>query len=256
MMLNTESYRIAFARMAVLSVVLLLFASAAGCGAAKASSLTETPPPVYGIEIYEYDRSIEQPVGATAVYAIKVRNTGVLDLTAVGLATERLPTVLFQSTSLGSRVLKFGETAELYYKLLVPQGFDGTYTFSIVATASYGAGNTSHSKPVQLNVAAGSTKSTTTTSNPGPVSIDAILPMLVTGEAGKPSAGVQPGKALADIAETFFSKFRSGVEYARATASAAISDFAMLRTIAAALFAIVLLLIAVRIVLVRTMHNG
>ncbi|MFH1623301.1 MAG: hypothetical protein ABIA12_02165 [Candidatus Aenigmatarchaeota archaeon] len=253
---KTESHKLEFPRIAALSVALLVLAAAAGCAAAKASSSQETPPPVYGIEIYEYDRTIQQPVGAAVVYAVKVRNTGVLDLTGVGLSAEKLPTVLFQSTALGPKVLRFGETSELYYKILVPEGFDGTYTFSIAATASYGAGNTSHSKPVQLSVAASPGKPTTTTSTPGVASIDAILPMIVAGTAEKPSAGVQPGRMLADIAEVFFSKFRSGVEYARVTASSTISDSVMLRTIAAALLAIMLLMIVVRNALITAMRHG
>jgi len=243
----------AIAVVAVLAVALVFLS--------KASTAQEVPPPVYGIEIYEYDRTIQQAAGTTAVYAVKVRNTGVLELVGVRLSADRLPSVLFQPTTLGAKLLKFGETAELNYKLSVPEGFDGTYAFSIVATASYGVGNVSHAKPVQLTVAAASAEATTTTSGsvtqkPGEADVNAILPLIVGSVTERPSEGIPLSESFSDLSELFFSKFRSGVEYVRTAASAIISDVVLLRNTAAALFIIMLFLIALQKALISAMHYG
>jgi len=243
----------AIAVVAVLAVALVFLS--------KASTAQEVPPPVYGIEIYEYDRTIQQAAGTTAVYAVKVRNTGVLELAGVRLSADRLPSVLFQPTTLGAKPLKFGETAELNYKLTVPEGFDGTYAFSLVASASYGVGNVSHAKPVQLIVEATSCKVATTattsgsvTQKPGEVDVNVILPFIIGSVTERPLAGALPSKSFSDLAELFFSKFRSCVEYVRTTASSIVSDTAMLRTTAAALFVIVLFLIVIQKALVKAVR--
>jgi len=240
----------AIAVVAVLAIALVFLS--------KTSTAQEVPPPVYGIEIYEYDRNIQQAAGTTAVYAVKVRNTGVLELMDVRLSADRLPSVLFYSmTPEDGRLLKFGETAELNYKLSVPEGFDGVYAFSIVASASYGIGNASHSKPVQLTVLpAGGKAATTTTVKPGETGADAILPMIAPGETKKVPEPASLGATFADFSELFFSKFRSGVEYVRTAASSIISDVVLLRNTAAALFIIMLFLIALQKALISAMHYG
>lgn len=206
--------------------------------AAAAASLAQEVPPVYGIEVYEYDRSISQEAGTSAVYLVRVRNTGVLDLAGARLYAEGLPTTMFQSDSPLARPLKFGDTADMTYRLYVPAGFEGTYAFNVVAAATYGAGNTSHSKPVRLEVGSGAGKATTTTAPVQTISLDASV------------------KQPAGAAEAVFSRFRAGVEYVRDAASSIISDRTMLLTIAAVLLAIALTLIVVQKVLHIAMRNG
>jgi len=242
---------------AVAALALIAMLAIALVFLSKASTAQEVPPPVYGIEIYEYDRNIQQAAGTTAVYAVKVRNTGVLELAGVRLSADRLPSVLFQSTTLGAKPLKFGETAELNYKLSVPEGFDGVYAFSIVASASYGVGNVSHAKPVQLTVfPAGGKAATTTTVKPGETGAGAILPMIAPGETKKAPEPASLGATFADFSKLFFSRFRSGVEYVRTAASSIISDVILLRNTAAALFIIMLFLIALQKALISAMHYG
>jgi opacity protein-like surface antigen len=226
---------------------ILAIALMAAPAIAAAASLVQEVPPVYGIEIYEYGRGISQSAGTSAVYLVRVRNTGVLELADARLYAEGLPTAIFQADPARTKPLKFGDTADMTYRLYVPAGFDGTYVFNVVAAASYGAGNTSHSKPVRLEVVAGAGKATTTTA---PVHI------IVPGTIVQQPAGAALAGAFAYAADVPFSRVRAGVEYVRASASSIISDRITLLTIAAVLFAIMLILIAFQKALDSAMRHG
>ena len=210
---------------------------------------SETPP-VYGIEIYDYERELHQAADATSVHVIRVRNTGVLELIDIELSADRLPTAIFKAGAADRKTLKFGETADIAYSLNVPDGFDGAYAFSVIATASYGAGKVSHSKPVQLIVSSGIEAAGTTTTT------TAAYPIIVPGaEPARSDVYAIVGR-FAELAGMPFSKLRAGVEYFRVGAASAISDATMLRAVAAALFVIVLFLMAFQKVLYGAKHRG
>ncbi|MCX6820474.1 MAG: hypothetical protein NT016_00770 [Candidatus Aenigmarchaeota archaeon] len=230
----------------VLAVISLSTASLVMFEAARAADV----PPVYGIELYDYEHELHQEAGTASVHVVRVRNTGVLELAGIELSAGRLPTAIFKAGTANKTILKFGETADITYSLDVPDGFDGTYAFSVIATASYGVGNVSHSKAVQLVVSPGGAAANTTTTTTAACQI--TLPD--TGPVRPDVAAI--GGRFAELAGVPLSKFRVGVEYVRSGAASVISDEMLLSTVAAALFVIMLFLIAVQNALYKAKHNG
>jgi hypothetical protein len=64
------------------------------------------------------------------------------------------------------------------------------------------------------------------------------------------------GGRFVELASVPLSRFRDGVEYARAGATSIFSDEMLLYTVAAALFVVTLFLIAVQKMLYKAKHNG
>lgn len=230
-------------QLAAVLAIALIAAPAMAAAVAQAQDV----PPVYGIEVYEYDRDISQAAGTSAVYLVRARNTGVLELAGVRLYAEGLPTTIFRADAPGAKPLRFGDTADMTYRLYIPAGFEGTYVFNIVAAASYGAGNTSHSKPVRLEVVAGAGKATTTTAASG---------IIVPGTVARQPAGAALAGSFAEAVGVPFARMRAGAEYMRATASSVLADSALLRTTAAALFVLMLFLAAIQKALERGARSG
>jgi len=264
--------------LSVLSVFSLLsiplFASA---------STSDIPPPVHGIQIYEYGKSINQSAGTEAAYEVQVQNTGVLDLTDVKLKSDKIPCEWFstEAVSNSSKTLKFGEIVTLDYKLKIPADAAGEKVFSIIAYGSYGVGSVSDIKPVLLNItpqpnitpgpgtvsrpssdeattgicSANITETTETTesvekstssstSTFTPTSIPPTSP--ITGIIDATSKEIQNFTSLPEKA---FSRVRAFVAYARADLSDMFADGLLLSQIAAVLFVIVLILVGARKIL-------
>jgi len=230
-------------------VLAVVFLSAASLVMSEAARASDTPP-VYGIEIYGYENDVRQEAGTTSAHVVKVRNIGVLELMDIGLSAGRLPTAMFKAGAADRKVLKSGEAADIAYNLSVPDGFDGTYAFSVIATASYGVGNVSHSRAVQLVASPGSAAANATTTTAAALPANASG----TGPAHPDLAAI--GGRLAELASVPLSKFRAGVEYVRAGAASVLSDTILLDTVAAVLFAVMLVLFAVRDALYNAKRNG
>ncbi len=122
-------------------------------------SFSSVPPPIYGIDIVEYNSSIVQVAGTTQMYKVKVKNTGIMDLENIRLGSDRLDKEWFYSND--TKDLKFGECDTLTYFLEVPKDVEDLYAFSLVVYGTHGINSISNTKLVALNIIKTQSRSTT-----------------------------------------------------------------------------------------------
>ena len=114
------------------------------------SAAVEIPPPIHGVEIFEYNDSLTQIAGITETYEVKVKNIGVVGLGEVKLGAERLEYGWFSSNETAS--LEFKDVVTLRYSLSVPTDARGLYVFSIIAYGTSADTTVSNTGIVSLNV--------------------------------------------------------------------------------------------------------
>ena len=199
------------------AVILSLVLLSTTCTAAIASDI---PPPVYGIDIVEYENSVEQGAGTSVMYEVNVKNIGVLGLRDIVLEYDRLPEGWFLSTD--SIDLEFDKVGILSYYISVPEGESSFRAFSLIARGNYGVGEVTKIVPVALNVTDGAVTDTTTT---------------------QPQATDQ---LQLDFPELVFSKIRSAVDCVRVGIKGILTDEMLLYKVVAALFVITIALLAVK----------
>lgn len=123
-------------------------------------ALAEPPaPPLYGIEVVEYEREITQAPGTSAVYDVTVRNSGVFDLDPIYATISRAPEEWFTSTTIG---LKFDETGRLQYILDLPSDASGVHVFALNVYGEYADMTAVDTEPVILTIGSGGTTTSTT----------------------------------------------------------------------------------------------
>lgn len=110
----------------------------------------DIPPPVYAVEITDYDGVIYQSPGTVKTYKVEVTNSGVMGLDLIRLGSDRLEKDWFSTT--GSLMLEFEEKGELEYSIALPSGAEGQHVFFIVAYGSVAENQVSDKRIVVLNV--------------------------------------------------------------------------------------------------------
>lgn len=211
------------------------------------AAATEIPPPVSGIEIFEYRDSIVQQAGTNGTYEVKIKNIGVLSLQDIKLGAEKIQEGWFSSDDAVD--LEFGEIGVLKYELKVPESASDLDWFSLVVSGSYGAGTTSDIKPVVLNIVALPEASITTTTTPETtkpvITLPPIIPILenLTETIDELKEKLK-AKELWTCPEIVFSKFRAVVTYARVTARTVLANEVLMYKTAAILFVVMLILAA------------
>lgn len=113
-------------------------------------ALCDTPPPVYAVDITDYEDTLSQHAGTTKTYEVTVKNTGVMAMSEIRLGVERIDLGWFSSTE--TVALEFGETAVLAYELAIPEGTEGFRAFSLVVFGTSGSTTVSNTKIVSLDI--------------------------------------------------------------------------------------------------------
>lgn len=207
------------------------------------SAAKQVPPPVYGIEILEYDYSLNQKPGTTEAYEVKIKNIGVLSLRDVKLEAEKIPEDWFSSDA--SIDLEFGEVGALKYELTVPVGVSDLYAFSLIVRGSYGVDIVSDIKPVILNVTIlTEPKITTTTTTIETERAETTTTTAAPAETTTPSTELRKPISVSEILnpEIVFSKFRAAVTRVRISVKAVLTNEMLLYKTATVLFIVVLIL--------------
>jgi len=210
----------------------------------------EVPPPIYDIEISEYDYSLNQNPGTTETYEVKIKNIGILSLRDIKLEIEKIPEDWFLSDdTIG---LEFGEVGTLEYELTVPAEISGLYVFPLIVRGSYGVGIVSDIKPVVLNITtlAGPNIITTTTTIETEIEAErdetttTTTEPIETTETTNPLVILEKPIDMLEILnpEIVFSKFRAGVTRVRTTVRAILTNEMLLYKTAAMLFITILIL--------------
>ena len=208
------------------------------------SAAEQVPPPIYDIEISEYDYSLNQKPGTTETYEVKIKNIGILSLRDIKLEAEKIPEDWFLSDdTIG---LEFGEVGALEYELTVPTGISGLYAFPLIVRGSYGVGIVSDIKPVVLNITTSAEPdiiTTTTTIETETTTTITTTTTALTGTTAAP-AEVQKPIDMPEILnpEIVFSKFRAAVTRIRTTVKAVLNNEMLLYKTAAVLFIAMLIL--------------
>lgn len=197
----------------------------------------QVPPPIYDIEISEYDYSVNQKPGTTETYEVKIKNIGILSLRDIKLEIEKIPEDWFLSDDTVG--LEFGEVGALKYELTVPAGISGLYAFPLIVRGSYGVGIVSDIKPVVLNI--------TTLAEPKVITTTTTIETeTITTITTSTTVLTEPEKpiSMSDILnpEIVFSKFRAGVTRVRTTVKAILTNEMLLYKTAAVLFIAILIL--------------
>lgn len=223
------------------------------------SVVAEIPPPVYGIEIFEYDDLLLHPAGTTKEYEVKVKNIGVLSLRDVKLGAEKISNNWFLSDSIAD--LEFEETGVLKYKLEIPESASGLHLFSLVVQGSYGVGMVSDIEPVVLNILVSPESNITpaiTTTTMIETTITETVTTTTVVETAATTTTQPPIVSISDYLtnltervkseglEIVFSKFRAAVTYVRTSAKSILTNEALVYKTAAALFVLMLILTAIR----------
>ncbi len=207
------------------------------------SATKDVPPPIYGIEILEYDYSLNQKPGTTETYEVKIKNIGILSLRDVKLEAEKIPEDWFSSDA--TIDLEFGEVGALKYELTVPVGISGLYAFPLIARGSYGVGIVSDIKPVILNATILTEPKITTTTTTTEIKT-AETTTTTTEPTTSTTAPTELQKPISVLEilnpEIVFSKFRAAVTRVRITIKAILTNEMLLYKTAAVLFIAMLIL--------------
>jgi len=130
---------------------------------ATTSVLAQAAPPIYGIEIVDYESSAVQEPGTTRIYWAEVENIGLLELDPVYIRVSRIPEEWLEPGS--GTALKFGERGRLYYNITIPENQAGYIVFSLDAWGEYGQLKASDSQPVVINITTRASEATATTTS-------------------------------------------------------------------------------------------
>ena len=139
----------------------LLAAGGLAADAVMAQTQPDELPPVYGVEIIEYNDSLIQIAGTKKTYGLIVKNTGVMDLSEIYLGVDRLDNKWFSSDYKVS--LKFRETGKLEFDLDVPENASGLHVFYLVVFGKSGNNAISNKVIISLGVLPSTRPQTTTT---------------------------------------------------------------------------------------------
>jgi hypothetical protein len=114
------------------------------------SGQRDSMPPIFGLNISNYDSKVVQATATSGTYVVTVEDTGVMDLTGVTLKSDSIPPAWFSSETMAH--LSFGETADIKYTLSIPEAKEGDYVFTIIAYGEHGSEGVSDASPVSLTI--------------------------------------------------------------------------------------------------------